>query len=114
MKCIELKLRRAGKLKERTIVLAKIIFIHIAFFLIGLRQAVAMGLDVISRRPNGELFQEMIDHPAPNYPDDLARMVLWLAADDTVSRGLLLQKLPQASSLRLFQYRMLKKADGQP
>ena len=26
---------------------------------IGLRQAVAMGLDVISRRPNGELFQEM-------------------------------------------------------
>ena len=32
-----------------------------------------MGLDVISRRPNGELFQEMIDHPAPNYPDDLAR-----------------------------------------
>ena len=22
---------------------------------------------------SGELFQEMIDHPAPNYPDDLAR-----------------------------------------
>jgi len=40
---------------------------------VGLRQAVAMGLEVISRRPNGELFQEMIEHPAPNYPDDLAR-----------------------------------------
>jgi glyoxylase-like metal-dependent hydrolase (beta-lactamase superfamily II) len=44
-------------------------FDHVA----GLREAVAEGLEVISRRPNGEQFQEMVDHPAPDFPDDLAR-----------------------------------------
>ena len=44
-------------------------FDHVA----GLREAVAEGLTIISRRPNGEQFEEMVSHPAPNYPDDLAR-----------------------------------------
>ncbi len=39
----------------------------------GLRQAVAEGLTVISRRDNGIIFQEMTSRPAPNFPDDLAR-----------------------------------------
>ena len=39
----------------------------------GLRQAVAEGLTVISRRDNGVIFREMTSHPAPNFPDDLAR-----------------------------------------
>ena len=44
-------------------------FDHVA----GLREAVSEGLAIISRRPNGELFQEMVSHPAPDFPDDLAR-----------------------------------------
>jgi glyoxylase-like metal-dependent hydrolase (beta-lactamase superfamily II) len=40
---------------------------------VGLREAVAEGLEVISRRPNGEEFQYMIDHPTPTYPDSLSR-----------------------------------------
>jgi glyoxylase-like metal-dependent hydrolase (beta-lactamase superfamily II) len=39
----------------------------------GLRQAVAEGLTVISRRNNGVIFQEMTSRPAPNFPDDLAK-----------------------------------------
>jgi glyoxylase-like metal-dependent hydrolase (beta-lactamase superfamily II) len=39
----------------------------------GLRQAVAEGLVVISRRDNGIIFEEMVSRPAPNFPDDLAR-----------------------------------------
>jgi glyoxylase-like metal-dependent hydrolase (beta-lactamase superfamily II) len=39
----------------------------------GLREAVAKGLTVISRRDNGVIFREMTEHPAPNFPDDLAR-----------------------------------------
>ena len=37
----------------------------------GLRQAVAEGLTVISRRTNGVIFEEMTSRPAPNFPDDL-------------------------------------------
>ena len=44
-------------------------FDHVA----GLREAVAEGLAIISRRPNGEQFQEQVSHPDPDYPDDLAR-----------------------------------------
>jgi glyoxylase-like metal-dependent hydrolase (beta-lactamase superfamily II) len=39
----------------------------------GLREAVAEGLTVISRRDNGVIFREMTERPAPNFPDDLAR-----------------------------------------
>lgn len=39
----------------------------------GLREAVAEGLTVIARRPNGEQFEQMVNHPDPDYPDDLAR-----------------------------------------
>jgi glyoxylase-like metal-dependent hydrolase (beta-lactamase superfamily II) len=39
----------------------------------GLRQAVAEGLTVIGRRASGEYFEEMVEHPAPEFPDDLAR-----------------------------------------
>jgi glyoxylase-like metal-dependent hydrolase (beta-lactamase superfamily II) len=39
----------------------------------GLREAVAEGLTVISRRPNGEQFEAMVNHPDPDWPDDLAR-----------------------------------------
>lgn len=39
----------------------------------GLREAVAEGLTVISKRANGEQFEQMVDHPAPDFPDDLAR-----------------------------------------
>ena len=39
----------------------------------GLREAVAEGLTVISRRDNGVIFREMTSRPAPHYPDDLAR-----------------------------------------
>lgn len=39
----------------------------------GLRQAVAEGLAVISRRDNEVIFREMTSRPAPNFPDDLAR-----------------------------------------
>jgi glyoxylase-like metal-dependent hydrolase (beta-lactamase superfamily II) len=44
-------------------------FDHVA----GLREAVAEGLTIISRRSNGEQFEEMVNHPDPDYPDDLAR-----------------------------------------
>ena len=39
----------------------------------GLREAVAEGLTVISRRDNGVIFKEMTEHPARTFPDDLAR-----------------------------------------
>ena len=39
----------------------------------GLRQAVAEGLTVISRRDNGIIFREMTSRSAPNFPDDLER-----------------------------------------
>jgi glyoxylase-like metal-dependent hydrolase (beta-lactamase superfamily II) len=39
----------------------------------GLRQMVAEGLAVIAKRANKEQFEEMVNHPAPDYPDDLAR-----------------------------------------
>jgi hypothetical protein len=44
-------------------------FDHVA----GIRTAVAEGLTVISRRNNEGILREMINHPAPDYPDDLAR-----------------------------------------
>lgn len=39
----------------------------------GLRQAVAEGLTVISRRTNGVIFEEMMSRSAPTFPDDLER-----------------------------------------
>jgi hypothetical protein len=39
----------------------------------GLREAVSEGLTVIGRRASGEYFEEMVEHPAPEFPDDLAR-----------------------------------------
>jgi glyoxylase-like metal-dependent hydrolase (beta-lactamase superfamily II) len=39
----------------------------------GLRQAVAEGLTIISRRGSEGIFREMATHPAPDFPDDLAR-----------------------------------------
>jgi len=39
----------------------------------GLREAVAEGLTVISRRDNGVIFREMTERPAPHFPDDLAK-----------------------------------------
>ena len=39
----------------------------------GLRQAVAEGLTVISRRDNEVIFREMASRRAPNFPDDLER-----------------------------------------
>ncbi len=39
----------------------------------GLRQAVAEGLTIISRRDNGVIFGEMASRRAPNFPDDLER-----------------------------------------
>ncbi|HEU4692054.1 MAG TPA: MBL fold metallo-hydrolase [Vicinamibacterales bacterium] len=39
----------------------------------GLRQAVAEGLRVISRRDNGVIFREMTSRPTPNFPDALGR-----------------------------------------
>lgn len=44
-------------------------FDHVA----GLRQAVAEGLTIISRRGNEAIFREMATHPAPDFPDDLAQ-----------------------------------------
>ena len=41
----------------------------------GLRQAVAEGLTIISRRDNGVIFREMTSRRAPNFPDDLERNV---------------------------------------
>jgi glyoxylase-like metal-dependent hydrolase (beta-lactamase superfamily II) len=51
----------------------------------GLREAVAEGLTVISRRDNGVIFQEMTERPAPNFPDDLAksgRKMTFIPVDD--------------------------------
>ena len=39
----------------------------------GLRQAVAEGLTVISRRGSEGVFREMATHPAADFPDDLAK-----------------------------------------
>lgn len=39
----------------------------------GLRQAVAEGLTIISRRGSEGLFRELATHPAPDFPDDLAK-----------------------------------------
>jgi len=39
----------------------------------GLRQAVAEGLTIISRRGNEGIFREMTTHPAPDFPDDLVK-----------------------------------------
>jgi len=39
----------------------------------GLREAVAEGLTVIGRPNTGLLFRELASHPAPDFPDDLAR-----------------------------------------
>jgi hypothetical protein len=39
----------------------------------GVRQAVAEGLTIISRRDNGIIFREMTSRRAPNFPDDLER-----------------------------------------
>ena len=39
----------------------------------GLREAVAEGLTVISRRDNGVIFREMTSRPTPNFPDALGR-----------------------------------------
>ena len=39
----------------------------------GVRQAVAEGLTIISRRDNGVIFREMTSRRAPNFPDDLER-----------------------------------------
>ncbi len=38
----------------------------------GLRLAVAEGLTVISRRNNEGVLREMVNHPAPDFPDELA------------------------------------------
>ncbi len=51
----------------------------------GLRQGIAEGLTVISRRDNGIIFREMAAHPAPNFPDDLAknkRQLRFVPVDD--------------------------------
>ena len=51
----------------------------------GLRQAVAEGLTIISRRDNGVIFKEMTDRKAPNFPDDLhrsGRTLTFIAIDD--------------------------------
>ena len=39
----------------------------------GLRQAVAEGLTIISRRANEGIFQVMTAHPAADFLDDLAK-----------------------------------------
>jgi len=39
----------------------------------GLRQAVAEGLTIVSRRGNEGIFREMATRPAPDFPDDLAK-----------------------------------------
>ena len=44
-------------------------FDHVA----GFRQAVAEGLTVIAGRGNEGIFREMATHPAPDFPDDLAK-----------------------------------------
>jgi glyoxylase-like metal-dependent hydrolase (beta-lactamase superfamily II) len=41
----------------------------------GLRQAVAEGLTIISRRGSEGIFRELATHPSPDFPDDLAKSV---------------------------------------
>ena len=51
----------------------------------GLREAVAEGLTVISRRDNGVIFREMTERAAPHFPDDLAksgRKMTFIPVDD--------------------------------
>jgi hypothetical protein len=38
----------------------------------GIRVAVAEGLTIISRRDNERVIRDMVTHPAPDYPDELA------------------------------------------
>ena len=38
----------------------------------GIRVAVAEGLTIISRRDNERIIRDMVTHPAPDYPDELA------------------------------------------
>src|SRR5262249_59614201 len=39
----------------------------------GFREAVAEGLTIIQRPMSGIVFREMATHPAPDFPDDLAK-----------------------------------------
>jgi glyoxylase-like metal-dependent hydrolase (beta-lactamase superfamily II) len=39
----------------------------------GVREAVASGLTIISRRHNEGIIREMVSHPDPDFPDDLAK-----------------------------------------
>ena len=39
----------------------------------GFREAIAQGLTIIQRPMSGVIFREMATHPAPDFPDDLAR-----------------------------------------
>lgn len=39
----------------------------------GVREAVAQGLTIISRRQNEGIIREMVSHPDPDFPDDLAK-----------------------------------------
>ena len=39
----------------------------------GLRQAIAEGLTIVQRRGSQPQFRDIATHPAPDYPDDLAR-----------------------------------------
>jgi glyoxylase-like metal-dependent hydrolase (beta-lactamase superfamily II) len=51
----------------------------------GLREAVAEGLTVISRRDNGVIFREMTSRRAPHFPDDLeksGRALTFIPVDD--------------------------------
>lgn len=51
----------------------------------GIRVAVAEGLTIITRRANQQIIREMVTHPAPDYPDELAlhpRAVKFLPVDE--------------------------------
>jgi glyoxylase-like metal-dependent hydrolase (beta-lactamase superfamily II) len=39
----------------------------------GIREAVAEGLTIISRRDNERIIREMVTHPSPDYPDQLSK-----------------------------------------
>ena len=81
----------------------------------GVREAVAEGLTVISRRDNGVIFREMTEHAAPNFPDDLARSgkkMKFVPVDDHLQlkdrdddRGACITSSPTAiSPMALFAY----------
>jgi metal-dependent hydrolase (beta-lactamase superfamily II) len=56
----------------------------------GLREAVAEGLTVISRRDNGVIFREMTSRRARNFPDDLERSgktMTFIPVDDHLERA---------------------------